>query len=57
MTYIEKIRKMGAVEMGEFLYAVSMCHVDETTFCGKCPINALNCDVEGIIEWLISEAD
>jgi hypothetical protein len=57
MTYIEKIKKMGAVEMAEFLYAVSMCHVDETTFCGKCPINALNCDVEGIIEFLISEAE
>ena len=55
MTYIEKIKKMGAVEMAEFLYAVSMFHVDETTFCGKCPINALNCDVEGIIEFLISE--
>lgn len=57
MTYIEKIKKMGAVEMGKFLYEVSMCHVDETTFCGKCPIDTLNCDVEGIIDWLVSEAE
>lgn len=57
MTNMAKIKEMGAKEMAEMLYAVSMCHVDETTFCGKCPIDTLNCDVEGIIDWLISEAE
>lgn len=57
MTNIERIKKMNARELAEMLYSVSMCHVDETVFCGNCFIGAVNCDVDGITDWLVSEVE
>ena len=59
MLISEKIKEMSSREIAEILYTVSMCHIgDVTVFCGNCPIGgAMNCDIDGITYWLVSEVE
>jgi hypothetical protein len=49
---------MDARQIAEALHMISRCHIEDgSVFCGNCFIGALKCDVEGITDWLVSEAD